>query len=195
MPSPVVLMKQPSALPRSTTFVSPVTSSTPAALRRGAHRRHDPTQIHEREPLLEDEPRAQIQGPRPCHRDVVHRAIDGEGPDVPTGKKSGLTTYESVVNASRAPPTSKHGLVVQPVEIGIPERGQKVPRDEIGGHLAAASMPEQDALRDRRAARGSSARTRSAQSSEDIVFSQGDVHQIPDDVIERHMGLLDRGGC
>lgn len=30
-PIPVVLMKIPSALPRSTTFVSPVTSKTPAA--------------------------------------------------------------------------------------------------------------------------------------------------------------------
>ncbi len=40
-PMPAVLTNMPSALPRSTTLVSPVTSRTPAAARGRAHRGHD----------------------------------------------------------------------------------------------------------------------------------------------------------
>ena len=82
MPMPAVLMKMPSPLPRSTTFVSPVTSCTPAAARPPLHRRDDAPQRLHRQPLFEDEARAQIERPRAAHRQVVDRAVDRQRADV-----------------------------------------------------------------------------------------------------------------
>ncbi len=53
-PMPVVVTKLPSALPRSTTLVSPVTSSDVGVRRRLAHRCDDALQIAEREALLRE---------------------------------------------------------------------------------------------------------------------------------------------
>ena len=54
-PSPVVQMYMPSAWPRSTTFVSPATTATPAASRRARDRLDLRPQLLRRQALLEHE--------------------------------------------------------------------------------------------------------------------------------------------
>jgi hypothetical protein len=62
-------------------------------------------QVAGREALLEDEREREGGRARAGDREVVDRAVDGEVAIDPPGKRSGLTTKESVVIASRAPPT------------------------------------------------------------------------------------------
>ena len=84
---PAVLMNTPSPLPRSTTFVSPVTIRTPTS---SAARRIEATirsQRLQRQALFENEARAQGQRPRPGHGQVVDRAVDGQLADVAAGKE------------------------------------------------------------------------------------------------------------
>ncbi len=44
-------------------------------------------------------------------------------------------------------PDLQDGLVVEPLEVRVPERGQEATRNKIGGQPAAAAVAEQDALR------------------------------------------------
>jgi hypothetical protein len=61
-PMPVVLMKTPSPFRRSTTFVLTGDESHPGKICRLAHRADDPFELGDRQPLLEDEPDAEIGG-------------------------------------------------------------------------------------------------------------------------------------
>ena len=86
-PMPAVLMKMPSPLPRSTTLVSPVTIRTPAAWAASRHRRHHAAERFHRQPLFENEARAEIGRLGPGHRQVVDRAADGQRADVAAGEE------------------------------------------------------------------------------------------------------------
>ena len=80
------------------------TRRAPAASR---HRRRDPAQVGDREalPRRRSRPRAQ-SGRAPETARSLTVPLTASSPMSPPGKKSGLTTYESVVNASRASPSS-----------------------------------------------------------------------------------------
>ena len=66
---------------------------------------------------------------------------------MPPGKTSGLTTNESVENASRAPPTSTHRRVAHAGVGGGAERRQEQVLDQLARHRAAAAVPHHDGRR------------------------------------------------
>ena len=75
-PIPVVLMKRPSAFPRSTTLVSPATSGTPAAAALSPMLRT--IRSSRGKPLLQHEAGGEVERPRAHHRHVVHSTVDRE---------------------------------------------------------------------------------------------------------------------
>jgi hypothetical protein len=91
-PRPVVVMKQPSALPRSTTFVSPVTRSTPAV---AAAARIDATI---RSSCASAKPSSRMNaaltqsGRAPAIATSFTVPFTARSPMSPPGKKSGVTT-------------------------------------------------------------------------------------------------------
>ena len=73
--------------------------------------------------------------------------LTARSPIDPPGKNIGLTTNESVENASRAPPVSPaptHRRVAQLGVGGAAERRQEQVLDELAGHRPAASVPHHD---------------------------------------------------
>jgi hypothetical protein len=86
-PTPVVVMKTPSPLPRSTTLVSPVTTGTPASLAARAMLSTMRAQVRERQALLEDESGGEVERTGPRHGHVVDGAVDREAADVPAGEE------------------------------------------------------------------------------------------------------------
>src|SRR5664280_2625974 len=106
-PTPLTLMKTPSPFPRSTTFVSPVTIGTPAPAAAAC------IEATMRERSLRGRPSSRMRPAESASGCAPHIArsftvpCTASEPMSPPGKKSGLTTNESVENARRAPPTSK----------------------------------------------------------------------------------------
>jgi hypothetical protein len=82
IPKPVVEMKTPSPLPRSTTLVSPVTIRTPATRAASAMEQTMRCRSASAHAFLQDEADRQREGVRPAHGDVVDRAVDGERADI-----------------------------------------------------------------------------------------------------------------
>jgi hypothetical protein len=87
IPKPVVEMKTPSPLPRSTTLVSPVTISHAGRFRGLGHRTGDPVQIGQRQAFFEDEADRQREGLGPAHGHVVDRAVHRKRADVAAGEE------------------------------------------------------------------------------------------------------------
>ena len=87
-PMPEVLMKILSPLPRSTTFVSPVTSFTPAVIGRGTHRLHDAPEILHRQTFLQNETGREIKRARAAHGEIVNGAMNGQLADVAAREKN-----------------------------------------------------------------------------------------------------------
>ena len=84
---PVVVMYMPSALPCSTTLVSPPTIATPARARGVGHRAHLGLEHLGRQPGLEHERRRPAPSARaPRHGQIVHRAVDRQLADRAAGK-------------------------------------------------------------------------------------------------------------
>ena len=77
-PRPVVVMYIESHLPRSTTFVSPATTSTPAASAAAAIASTSCPQLVGREALLEHERERQRERSGARDGEVVDRAVDGQ---------------------------------------------------------------------------------------------------------------------
>ncbi len=106
-PMPLTLMKTPSPLPRSTTFVSPVTIGTPASSAAAC------IEATMRERSLSGRPSSRMRPAESASGCAPHIArsftvpCTASEPMSPPGKKSGLMTNESVENARRAPPASK----------------------------------------------------------------------------------------
>ena len=76
----------PSACPRSTTFVSPATISTPAASAAARDRLDLGAQVLGGQPLLEHQREAERERPRAGHGEVVDRAVDRELADRAAGE-------------------------------------------------------------------------------------------------------------
>ena len=64
----------------------------------------------------------------------------------PPGKKSGLTTYESVVNASREPSSSSSAASPSGSSSGLRELLEEEALDERARRLAAGAVRERDEL-------------------------------------------------
>ncbi len=80
-----------------------------AGARRGAPRRLDhAAQVGERQPFLEDEGERQRQRARAADARSLMVPLTASSPMSPPGKKIGVTTYESVVKARRAPSHVEH---------------------------------------------------------------------------------------
>ena len=72
--------------------------------------------------------------------------LTASSPIFPPGKKSGVTTNESVVNAIRGALDVEHRLVVELAQERIVERGQEQVADQLRGEPAAAAVAHDDGL-------------------------------------------------
>ena len=84
---PAVLMKMPSPLPRSTTFVSPVTIFTPHSRAAAAIEATTFCSVSIGSPSSSTKPALKIKRLRPGHRQIVHRAEDRQFADIAAGKE------------------------------------------------------------------------------------------------------------
>jgi len=98
----------------------------------------------DREALLEDEPRAEIGGPSPGHRQVVDRLVDGEAPDIAAGEEQ--RGHDVAVRRERQARARERddGAVVSRGECRVRERGQEELFDQPAHEPAAAPVGELD---------------------------------------------------
>src|SRR5436853_5942922 len=99
----------------------------------------------------------------------------------PPGKNSGVTTYASVVNASRTPPMATTAWSSRLSRISLRNAGRKQRASSSAVIFPPLPCPS---------------RMRSPSLSgrgqlENVIFAEGHVDQIPHDVIERDVRLLD----
>src|SRR4051794_22245786 len=99
-PTPVVHTYMPSAWPRSTTFVSPVTTWTPAACAVAAIAATSKRRSSADRPSSRISARLRASGRAPAIARSLTVPLTASSPIEPPGKRSGLTTNESVVSAS-----------------------------------------------------------------------------------------------
>ena len=88
MPNPVVVMKILSPLPRFTTFVSPVTSSTPASFVAALIDLTTRYRSSVANPSSKNKCRGNVERLRSAHGQVVNRAVNGQIADIAAGKKN-----------------------------------------------------------------------------------------------------------
>ena len=112
----------------------------------GAHGLDDAAEIVDRQAFFEDERGGEIERLRAAHREVVDGAVDGETADVAAGKEDRRDDKGVGGEGEARVADGEHGLIVELVEHGIAEGGQKDFVDEVGGELAAAAMAEHDLL-------------------------------------------------
>ena len=145
-PMPDVLMKILSALPRSTTFVSPVTSVTPAA---SAASRIDCTtrrEIVHRQAFLEDEADREMQRARAAHGEIVDRAVDGQLADVAAREKDRADDVGIGAEGEPRVADGKERAVVKRFEQVVAELRQDDVLHQLLAQLAAAAVREDDLL-------------------------------------------------
>src|SRR5499427_1680445 len=113
----------------------------------------------------------------------------------PPGKKSGVTTYESVVNATRAPSTRRTAWSSCLSRYGLAKAGRKhraIRSADILPPLPWPSSTRSASVNGTGHARARPARRASAESaSDDILGPERHVHQVPHDVVQRDVRLLD----
>src|ERR1039458_6145595 len=122
--------------------------------RRSAQRIHHASKFVHREALFDDEGGAQKQRRGAAHRQIVHRAVNGEGADVAAGKEQWLH-YEGIGGDGKTLAVHIHDcLVIQTRQHRILERRQEDVANQLGAQLAAAAVPQQNCVfgRDRRRA-------------------------------------------
>ena len=143
-PTPAVVTNRPSALPRSTTFVSPATTATPAASAARAIERGDPAQVGDGEALLDDEAGREPERRRAGDGEVVDRAVDGELADVAAGEEERL---DDVGVGREGEPRAAHladGGVAELVEQRVRELLEEEALDERPRRLPARAVGERD---------------------------------------------------
>ena len=146
IPIPVVLMNRPSPFPFSTTFVSPVTIATPAAAAACAMEAAMRCSLPS-EALFENESGAEKQWPRAAHRQIVHRAVNRQRPDIAAGKEQRLD-HEGVGGEGHPRPSDvENRLIVQPVENGVRKQRQKDIAQQFRAEPPSAAVAEHDPLR------------------------------------------------
>ncbi len=144
-PTPVVVMNRPSQAPRSTTLVSPVTMSTPASAAVAAIEAHSSRRSPTGKPSSMTKAAARASGRAAAVARSFTVPATARRPMSPPGKRSGRTTWLSVVKAMR-PGRRQHGRVVEPREHGVGEGRDEDVADEVAVELAAAAVTEQDAV-------------------------------------------------
>ena len=143
-PTPAVVTKRPSALPRSTTFVSPATTATPArsaarAIERAIRRRSSsgkPSSITN--PAREPERLGAGDG------EVVDRPVDGELADVAAREEERLDDVR--VGREREPPVRGDAPRRRARRAAGCELLEEEPLDEHARRLAAGAVRERDQL-------------------------------------------------
>ncbi len=105
---------------------------------------HNAPQHFDRQALLNDESGTEIQGRCPPIAKSLTVPCTASEPMSPPGKKSGFTTNESVVKATRQPFRSTTALVVQTRECRVAKGGQEDLRRQLRRQFAAAAMSKQD---------------------------------------------------
>src|ERR1035441_10528423 len=122
--------------------------------RRLAQRIHHAPEFIHREALFDDEGGAQKQRRCAAHRQIVHRAVNGERTDVAAGKEQWLH-YEGIGGDGETLAVHIHDcLVIQARQHRILKRRQEDVANQLGAQLAAAAVPQQDCVfgRERRRA-------------------------------------------
>ena len=160
------------------------------ARRRRARRLDDAAQIGERQALLEDEGERQRQRPRAADGEIVDRAVDRQLADVAAGKEDGRHDVGVGGEGEPLAVALDERRVVEPLERRVAERGHDQLLDQLRGEPAARAVAEQDLVAVDERQRTGGKRQQTA-ASEDIVFSQGDVDLIPQQVQEHGVRLLD----
>ena len=112
--------------------------------RSGGHRLDDHPELGHREALFEDEAGADEPGLGAAHRHVVHRPVDRQFADVPSGKEP-WPYDEGVRREGDAARTDlQDGGISQFGEFFAPEGGDEEVVDELGRELPASAVPQHD---------------------------------------------------
>ena len=146
-PTPVVQTYIPSAWPRSTTFVSPATISTPAAARR-ARRSPRPRRAASSasRPSSRIERQRQRQRPRARHGEVVDRAVDRQLADRAAGEADRLDDEAVGRQREAAPSTRRRRRRPARRACRDAERRHEQALDQRLRRLAAGAVGHRDAL-------------------------------------------------
>ncbi len=105
-----------------------------------------PPQLGDRKPSSMTKPAESASGRAPETARSLTVPLTASSPMSPPGKKSGLTTYESVVKASRVPLELEQRGVAERVEQRVAELLEEQPFDERPRRLAAGAVGERDEL-------------------------------------------------
>ena len=143
-PIPAVLMKIPSPLPLSTTLVSPVTISTPAA---AAARCIDATtrrKVSMGNPSSMMKPALKYSGRAPHMARSLTVPFTASVPMSPPGKNRGRMTYESVLNASRTPPIVQHAPSCRAFSRSLANTGKNTLSSSLLAQPASAPVRHHD---------------------------------------------------
>src|SRR5262250_682766 len=190
MPTPLVVMKQPSALPRSTTLVSPVTRRTPAFLAAALIESTMRASSASGNPSSRMKAALRYRGRAPAMARSFTVPLTASTPMSPPGKKSGVTTWASVVKARRTPPMLRTAWSSWRSRYEFRNEGRKY--RAIRSAVILPPLPWPSSTRSVVVIGAGQLRAKlPGPSLDDIVFPQGHVHQVPHDVVERHVRLLD----
>ncbi len=119
----------------------------PSLARRGRHAGADGAQVVEGKALLDDEGGGERQRPRRRRRQIVDGAGHREAADV-SARVDKRLHHVCVGGEGDAAGRRERGRVVQPVEYRIGEGAHEHVLDEVAVQLAAAAVPEEDAVAD-----------------------------------------------
>ena len=149
---PVVLMNRPSALPRSTTLVSPVTRGTPASRRPRAIARRCGRARREASPPPARTPARQIARLGAHHGQVVHRAVHRQRADVAAGELERAAPRRCRWRSrSRLRQRQDRGVVASWSRTGLPKCGQEPFAQQRRAQLAARAVAQLHPVSSRRA--------------------------------------------
>src|SRR5262245_34897161 len=181
-------MKILSPLPRPTTLVSPVTIRTPA---RPAARWIEPST---RRRSASGNPSSRMNasdsasGRAPPTARSFTVPFTARSPMSPPGKKIGVTTYESVVNASREASSGTMAWSSSTSRSGFRNAGTIMRSISWAPSLPPLPWPSRISSA---CVTGSGHSPKGPAPLEDIVGSQRDVHEIPEQVQQQGVRLLD----
>ena len=97
-------------------------------------------------PLLQNEPRRQVQRFRAAHGQIIHRPVNGQGADIAAGKLQGL--HHEAIRCHRQTPCRKrqHGGIILHAAGRRTESLQKHGADQVIHQAATAAVSHLDAV-------------------------------------------------
>ena len=113
---------------------------------RPAQRIHHAPEFVHRKPFFDDEGGAQKQRRCAAHRQIVHRAVNGERADVAAGKEQRLYDEGIGGDGQTLAVHIDDGLVIQTRQHRILERRQEDVANQLGAQLAAAAVAQQNCV-------------------------------------------------